>query len=268
MKKINEYLSLLTCVIALLCTACEEDITREVSPETNPDASNVYFSSKNTASPVLTIDQSSFDVIVSRKKTDKEISVGLTSAGIHKNLFQVPSSVTFKAGEAEKVITVKTGDIELMKKYPLTIEVEASQTTPYAQQDVYPRIELNIVKEDFAPYADGSYVCEFFESEKNTILEYSPSTDTYRFKNCWVAGYNVTFKWDKKTTIKMIGTVSGDFTVVVTGYVHSKYGMVSAFYSKPSYDEATKKFTFPITWRVSAGSFGEAYDYYSISKIL
>ncbi|MBP9586711.1 MAG: hypothetical protein KBE55_07450, partial [Bacteroides sp.] len=252
----------------LFFTACEDDVIREISPETNPDTSNVYFSPKNIASPVLAIDQQSFDVTVCREKTDKELTVELKATGIYKELFQVPTSVTFKVGESEKIITITASDIELMTKYPLTIEVEGSQTKPYIKQEVYPRIELSIIKEDFAPFATGEYTCEFFDDSWAATLEYSPATDIYRFKDCWEVGYNVTFKWDKKSTIKMIGSVSGDFTVIVTGYVHSKYGMTSAYYAKPSYDEATKTFKFPITWRVSAGSFGEAFDYFKITKIL
>lgn len=273
---------LLTFSSALFFTACSDDITREPSPIANPNSTNVYFSKENSSSPVLGINATSFDIKVSRGKADKEQTVSLLTENVYNGIFEIPSSVTFAAGEAQKSITINVKDMELMKSYHLAINVDGEQTSLYSKQIiingkdttvVYPRIELNVLKEDFAPYAKGTYSDLFFAAGDdyeswNATLEYSPSTKIYRFKSCWVDGYDVTFKWDGSAKVTMVGTTSGTFVYVATGSVHSKYGMIYAYYSGCTYDSATKKFTFPITWRVSAGSFGDYPDYFTITQLL
>lgn len=282
MKLVSRYFTMLTFISALFFTACDDDITRDPSPITNPSSTNVFFSGENNSNPILGINDTSFDVKVSREKTDKEQTVALTAENVHGGIFEIPSSVTFAAGEAQKNVTINVKDMELMKSYHLAISVDGEQTSLYSEQIiingedttiVYPRIELNILKEDFAPYAKGSYSNLFFapgddyESWEAT-LEYSPATETYRFKNCWVEGYDVKFKWDGGTDVTMVGAISGTSTVVATGSVHPSYGMISAYYKGCTYNSVTKKFTFPITWRVSAGSFGAYNDYFTITQLL
>jgi len=282
MKLINKYFIWLTFISALVFTACDDEVTRDPSPVTNPNSTKVYFAKENNSNPVLGIDQTSFDVQVSREKADKEQTVSLSTENVYNEIFEVPSSVTFAAGEAQKNVTIKVSNMELMQTYHLAINVDGEQTSPYKEQTVivgndtialYPRIELNVLKEDFAPYAKGTYSNLFFaagddyESSEKT-LEYSPSTKAYRLKNCWVQGYDVKFKWDGAAAVTMLGTTSGAYVYVQTGSVHSTYGMISAYYKGCTYDSAAKKFTFPITWRVSAGSFGTYADYFTITQLL
>jgi len=270
MKVINKYFMLWLSVLAMMVVSCKEEIpSRDPSPAANPNSANVYFSSKNSANPVLDITADNFDILINREKTDKELTVLLKVESVYLEKFEVPTSVTFAVGEGEKVINIKVKDLELMKKYHLTISIEEDQTNPYITQNKYGRLELNVLKEDFAPYAEGVYSSEFFEDEWDAVLEYSPATEIYRFKDCWMPGYNVTFNWDKGAKISMIGNPSGDYIVIPTGYVHSKYGMVNAYYDNEasSYDSESKTFTFVITWRVSAGSFGTYLDYFTITKV-
>lgn len=283
MKLINKNFMLLTFISALIFTACDDEITRDPSPVTNPSSTNVYFAKDNISNPVLGIEQTSFDVQISREKTDKEQTVTLFADNAYDDIFNVPSSVTFAVGESNKNVTIKVTDkMELMKSYHLAIYVDGEQVSLYKEQSVvvgdkrvalYPRIELNVIKEDFAPYAKGTYSNLFFaagddyESSEKT-LEYSPSTKVYRLKNCWVQGYDVKFKWDGGAVVTMLGTTSGAYVYVQTGSVHSTYGMISAYFKGCTYNDASKKFTFPITWRVSAGSFGTYADYFTITQIL
>jgi hypothetical protein len=261
--------------MAFFMTACEEEIpSRDLSPATNPNSANVYFSGENNFTPVLGIEDDNFDIIINREKTDEELTVPLTVEAVNADKFEIPTSVTFAAGEGEKVINIKVKDLELMKKYHLSITVDVDQTLPYKEFEeddaLYGRLELIVLKEDFAPYAEGNYSSEFFEETWPATLEYSPATDVYRFKDCWMPGYDVTFKWDGSATVSMIGSPTGDFIVIPTGYVHLSYGMINAYYYKDdvSYDEASKTFEFWINWRVSAGTFGDYPDSFEITQVL
>lgn len=258
----------------LLFAACTEEIVRDPSPIANPNSTNVYFSVTNNVNPVLALEQDSFLVIIIRENDAAAQEVALTAENVYGDIFTIPSKVSFAAGQDSVAIKVTVKDMELMKKYKLAISVDQAQTNPYTAQPVYPRIDLNVLKEDFAPFAEGTYTSEFFEDAWPLTLEYSPATKIYRFKDCWMPGYDVTFKWDeaaKPGEVNIIGTSTSakDFVFLQTGYVDSRYGMISAYYptaNKNYYDSTTKTFTFPITWRVTAGSFGVYADKYAITQ--
>lgn len=272
--KTNKVNLLMTFFAMLLFAACTEEIVRDPSPIANPNSTNVYFSVTNNVNPVLALEQDSFLVIIIRENDAAAQEVALTAENVYGDIFTIPSKVSFAAGQDSVAIKVTVKDMELMKKYKLAISVDQAQTNPYTAQPVYPRIDLNVLKEDFAPFAEGTYTSEFFEDAWPLTLEYSPATKIYRFKDCWMPGYDVTFKWDeaaKPGEVNIIGTSTSakDFVFLQTGYVDSRYGMISAYYptaNKNYYDSTTKTFTFPITWRVTAGSFGVYADKYAITQ--
>ncbi len=276
MKTLNKINILLACLTIIVFTACKDEILREPSPVANPNSTNVFFRVSNVTSPILSIDQKSFKIIIGREKFEEDQTVSLSVETVHDSIFSVPQTVTFKAGQDSIAVDVVVDKMQLMKKYHVAIIVDPEQTNPYAAQKVYPKLELNVLKEDFSPYANGKYTSVFFGDTWDQNLEYSPSTKVYRLKDCWMPGYNVTFKWDeavKPGEVNMIGTLTSakDFIIVTTGYVDAKYGMVSAYYptaDKKYYNSATSTFTFKIKWIVSAGSFGVKNDTYLITKKL
>lgn len=279
MKTINKTNLLLILFIGLIITACgNEDVVRDPSPAQNPNSSNAYFDSLNVFNPILPIDGTSFDMIIGREKTDVAQVIDIVASGTHIELFEVPSSVSFAAGEAKKTITINVKDIELMEKYYLTLQLDPAQTNLYSIQRadgkiVYGRAEIIVLKEDFEPFAEGTYSSLFFEESWDALLEYSPATEIYRFKDCWMPGYNVTFTWED-TEVSIIGTKNSTATFVYlqTGYVDPTYGMIRAFYSLADqnyYNTSTKTFTFPITWVIPDGrSFGAYNDTFTITKEL
>lgn len=274
MKKNIFYLGLAVFIFGL--TACEEEILREESPLANPNSSNVYFTSTNPKSIVLPIDATKFTVQISREKTVEALTVNLNNENTSGNVFTIPASVTFDAGAATATLEIGVNDAELMKKYHLALEVAFDQTNPYTLQANYPRVELNVMKEDFAPYANGIYNCDWWwEESYERVLEFSPATKVYRIKDAWdMPGYHLTFTMAEeaiggKKAVNVIGPVKSGKNEVVTGIVHSTYGMIYAHFVGSSYDVAAKKVTFlPITWRVAAGSFGDTPESYEITTIL
>ena len=242
--------------------ACEDDVERELSPEQNPNSANVYFSNDNVSDVVLPLEATSFNVIISRENSSSDQTVSLNTENAFGNIFSIPESVSFASGETEKSITVEIGDdIVLMESYHIVIEIDQNETKPYTMQEVYPRIELNVSKEDFAPYADGVFTSEFFGEAWDATLQYSPATDLYRFKDCWFEGYDYAFMVAEDGAITQVPETTE------TGYVHSTYGMVSATANSESvFDSSTDTYTFAINWTVSAGSFGVYYETFEITS--
>lgn len=272
MKKLN-ILAALSFVLMIL-VSCSEEITREPSPEFNPSSNKVYFP-KQESKVIVPINAETIDVQIARKVVKDALTIDLKYSNTYADFFKGPETVTFAAGDSLASIKITLGSIELMKEYLFSISIaDVNQTDPYTVSDVYPVIAMNVLKEDFAPYAEGTYTSAFFEASWDQILEYSPATKLYRFSDVWEVGYGFKFSWDGTADVKVSGGTFKPGTTaykpaVKTGYVDSRYGMVWAvFNGTNAFDATTKTFTFPIAWRVTAGGFGVYADSYTITKLL
>ena len=258
MKLFNKYF-LMAVASCCLFTACSDDDDYTPGSPANTSGDNVYFSAENKAAPALGVDESEFTVTIERTNTGSAQSIPLKVATPHDSIFTVPASVDFASGEGEKTITIKTTDkMRMFKSYALSIVISEEYTQQYAETTVYPRIELNVIKEDYKPYATGMYNAGFFEESWEATLEYSEILNQYRFASCWMEGYDVLFAWDGAKVV-----VNGG-QKFASGYVHSSYGMVSVTPGSCSYDASSKIFSFVYEWTVSAGTFGESLDTFTI----
>lgn len=270
MKSINKIFFMLVAVATFMLTSCSDD---DYAPGiiTNAEGLNVFFDASNESAVILGPTTNEFSIVVSRNKTDKAVSVPLTVSDLNSDLFEVPTRVDFSAGEASKTITIKVNEgMQMFVAYPLSIAIDPSYTTPYAESTVYPRAELEITKEDYAPYATGLYSSEFWEDddanplETDVTLEYSEILKQYRLKECWGKKTGVIiFTWEGAEAVELITTA------VSVGLDAGDYGNVTANKSgECTYDANSKTFAFPFKWTVSAGSFGVYTDYYTIKSIL
>ncbi len=268
-------------LIMFMVSCNNEVITRDPSPVTSPTSNKVYFAKQNTKL-TLSITTDSFAVVIARKVFAEALTVDLKYSVTNSGLFTGPKSVTFPAGDSTLTFLIRVGDVELVKQYSIQIFVSNdNQIDAYSITDVYPTVSFSVLKEDFIPYAEGTYTSAFFGSNWPLVLEHSVATATYRLKDCWVPGdattkpgYNVTFKWTGDTIVTVVGGVFKPAATTYkpslqTGYVDADYGMVWAcFVGVNTYKVSTKTFTFPITWRVTAGSFGKYTDTYTMTTVL
>lgn len=142
-----------------------------------------------------------------------------------------------------------------------------AKTQAYTQSEYYPRLELNIVKEDYIPYADGKFSDYIMSPDENPIetdqeMEYSAILNMYRLKSCWGTGTgSIIFSWEgDKVTLQS--------TSIATGINDATYGAITASLAEEAtYDEASKTFTFPFEFLVSAGSFGIYEESYTITSL-
>lgn len=273
MKYINRLFLMLVGAAALTFASCSDD-DDDYAPgaATNAEGINVYFDSANKSAQAIGPTDTEFTLTLQRNKADKAISVPLSVSEVNADLFTVPQSVDFSAGEQTKNITIKVSDkMEMFTTYLLSIGIDPAFTTPYAQSDVFPRMELSIVKEDYKPYATGTYYSEFWGDEDGNpletevVLEYSEILDNYRLAGCWGAGTgSVIFSWDKAENVELASNS------IAVGLNADPYGPVTANTTEEpcTYNAADKSFTFPFEWTVSLGSFGPATDVFVIENIL
>ncbi len=265
--------------LSLLFVACNDEVTYEPAPTPNPTSNKVYFPQQATK-VTLGVTEDTVEVLIARKVATEALTVKLNVSETYEGVFKAPSSVTFAAGDTLESIFVKVGEVEFIKNYTfsLTIADQSQIENPYIQGASLPTITCNVIREDFKPYANGTFSSEFFgnaePATKDAVLEYSGATNQYRISDCWVEGYDVLFTWDGGASVTVKGGVfkpgSTAYTPAVqTGWVEGDYGMVWAIFNgNNTYDEATKTFTFPITWRVTEGSFGVYTEQYTIVSIV
>ena len=127
--------------------ACDDDVTREPSPVTSPDCQQVYFSSQNEESVVLTPDQLAagyvVNIAVARNQTELAASVPVKVLSTNEEIFTIPETIEFAAGDAVA-----------------TLEVAVSTETP----DGAYSFEISIDGEDYYdPYTkfDGAVTYKF-----------------------------------------------------------------------------------------------------------
>lgn len=103
---------------------------------------------------------------------------------------------------------------------------------------------------NFTDWGTGTFTSDFFGGSWEVKIQHSDVGDRYRVFSLYTyEGYNLDF------------TINGSSVSVVnspveTGYVHSRYGMISVYDGGCTYDSSSSTVTFNFTFRVSAGSFG------------
>ena len=257
MKLFNKLALVATIAAGIGLTSCQEELTYEVGAPAAKDSAVVYFAN-DISDVLLQISDSTIQIEVARFATEAATyDLDVTLEAGTEDLFEIPTSVTFDQGDLDTTITVFVAGIDLMRNYTVKIAIDEDWVNPYAAGE-NTVVAFDIMREDYAPYAVGTYVDYFLygpEYPYEKVLEYSPALDTYRMKDCWDLGTTevFTFKWDGGENIAL-GT-----SVLKTGYNHPSYGMVSANYltAQVMTQDNLVQFVFNIKWTVSAGSFGE-----------
>lgn len=257
----NKIFKLALCsVLALNFAACTEEV--DYTPaEQSQVTDQVYFMASNPAAPVMAKEDTQFTVLVGRDNSSAAQSIPLIVTNPNEDIFTVPSSIEFAAGETEKELVIQaSSNMELFQEYYLKLEIPEEFTNPYKEQENHPIVIMNVIKEDYVPYATGTYTSNFFGSSWSQLMEYSPILDMYRFPDLWANGYDVEFSWDG-SKIKCAKTT------VESGYVHPTYGMCSATSEATAYRAESNAFLFQYKWTVAAGSFGSYVDQFVLEEL-
>lgn len=264
-------------MLSLFMTACSSDDYDWATVSGN----QVYFSNELDTIVEISSKATSFEVPISRVKSDEAISVPLKAEQEDGSIFTVPSNVEFKAGEkvAKVLVSYDPAKITFGKYEKLTLSIaDDAYSTDYGY-GTYTFKAGATQWTDWAPYnAAGTATFKYslfwngddaglkFYVRHNTI-----DTNEYQFRieQC-MYGVNIVMDYDENT-----GVVS--VPVQNTGYHHSKYDedvMVADFdaYLKSigkentdkvygSFDKEQGIITLPLVYFISQGVFANGYEY-------
>lgn len=248
---------LVSAVALFALVSCTQEEPFKPGDPTNTNGNNFYFSAENAGSLVLGLADNSFTVTIERENANSAVTVPLKWYSV-SDVFSVPSSIDFAAGETSKDVVVGFSGAEPFVNYVLNISIPEEFTYQYKDQGVYPAYSVTVLQEDFKVVHKGTYYDDFWWEESwDQDLEYSELSDTYRLSNLWTPGYGFTFKWDGQSS--KVQVLGGKMS---TGIVHSSYGLISAEAQADQtyYDADDDAIYFAFKWTVSAGSFGVYYN--------
>lgn len=197
-----------------------------------------------------------FDVEVMRAKADEATTINITKATLLDSqnnpavlpaTIQVPSSVSFAAGEHIAKFHVTVGDITSGQNYRLSVTLDES----VAPVDANMTKVITIYRDyTYSPIGTGVLKSEFFAYEGEFEWEEADDISWYKALSPYDNGYDILFKVaadgvtvtvDKQAIIK-------DISGYGTGYVAGKGELVG------------NVITMTLEFTVSAGGFGTAKE--------
>jgi len=129
MKKINKFMLLLATAVFTL-TACEKEVERELSPAFEGKA--VFFPVSAESEELEPTAPKQHEITIARDTLLKEaMSVKLIVTENPEDIFSVPETVEFAAGESTKSFFVSFPDAQVDSTYTLNIELELDNSNPY-----------------------------------------------------------------------------------------------------------------------------------------
>lgn len=249
--------------------ACEKSAPYEPGAPMDLDKPNVYFSAYNSTNKVLASDMNEFEVALLRDDVETALTLPIKSACTYENTFVVPEEVNFPAGVDSISFKVQITDkFEMFKDYQLFLTVPEEYTHAYVPSETGPRYIANVVKEDYVPYAKGTYFCSFLDyltggkwPAWEQELEYSAIQDTFRFSDLWQPKTSMTFQWNRETNEVTVPKEEG-FSI----NVDAGSGNISAFPLAGQYDAASQTLVIYVDM-VDSSSWGEAFpQIYTITE--
>lgn len=215
MKNIRYTAAGLAALLLAGCNASDDYPDRSQSPAQNPESMQVYFPAPAATDLELETDQpTELTVEVARVRTQSAATVPITVTQNTDNVFVVPASVEFAAGQETAEIRVVFPDAQTGVEYRLGLAVEGEQyADPYYVGQ--PAVYFTVSRLKWESFATGDYYAAPFEETMNGVELYrAAGTDKFRFFNLYAEGYNFSFEWDGESAALQPGGVAKIYTDV------------------------------------------------------
>ncbi len=248
--KIKSYIFGISVAMATLLTSCDTDNMKDVFQETTMGVA-FSFGAQSVSFPANGYE--GFDVEITRAKYDEAGTVAITASMEDGSALpaeiNVPSELTFDAGEYRKMLHVTVGNIKSGVTYPVAITIDPSAASSF--EDAITTKVVSVYRDyTYTSIGTGKLNSEFFGAEGEAEIQKADDINWYKAISLYEEGYDVVFKIadngkdvivDKQA---IASDISGYGTAYVAGEGTFENGVITV----------TLEFT------VSAGSFGTATE--------
>lgn len=256
--------------LAAVCLSSCKDEEWQPGAESNYSGINVYFVQPETYYS-LQPDATEITFTVQRDDApyeDQYVPVTLTS--VHPDAFETPEPVFFRAGELEAELTIYFTDrMQLFNEYAFSIAIDENYTQQYMEQTDSPRIDVTVIKEDYAPAYSCRYTCggvqlgliEWTSATRMVELEYSEILDAYRV-DLWGHGNYVRFSVGEESS--NVCSLTLDAQTYNTGETYTNgdetYDVMTSVAGECTYNTRSRLYTFPFTYSFNGNAAGTSQD--------
>lgn len=133
MKKINKYLLALVGVVTFILGACTDSV--DYDPASPVEGQGVYFPNTLSGTVELKGAEGKYGFELMRVNADEEATVGLEVKFEDEkaaSLFDVPSTVSFAAGENKATVAIDYHNLAMDVNYKMTLSISNGNSTEYA----------------------------------------------------------------------------------------------------------------------------------------
>ncbi|MDM8153281.1 hypothetical protein [Bacteroides gallinaceum] len=244
--KIKKYLFGLGIAMTTLFASCETDNEKAIFEEANMGVA-FEFAAQDVTFPANGYE--GFDVEIVRAQTAEAATVPLTATMADGSAvpaeIQVPSEVSFEAGEGRKTFHVTVGDIESGMDYNLNITVDPAYASSF--EGAVTTKTITIYRDyTYSPIGTGHVVSAFAGGEGDCEFEKADNITWYRAIAPYEEGYNLVFQVQ----------ADGKTVVVTSQPVISEYGDYGEVSVAGQGELVDGVITVSLEFTVSAGSFG------------
>lgn len=157
MKALNKYLFLALAGSLFALTSCEDSVEREPSPVTDPNTQGAYFPETNQYSYEFEPEAAQeLTLTIARENTEAATTVPVEVLVNTDNVFQIPESVSFEAGQAEAPLHITFPDAEIGITYNYELKFGEGAYDPYMDKPTYAAGDVIRIK--WNPFDEAVYM--------------------------------------------------------------------------------------------------------------
>ena len=185
-----------------MLASCDSDVKYTPGEQVSPDCMNVYFLADNPEKHIFASDELgddwSIEVKMGRKKTDTAVDIPL-SVEAGEEVFTVPATAHFDAGEAETSVKVSFQGIKLCEAQRLNIRIPDEYIDQYSRDiEGAGRLNTSVLVSEWRRIVRNA---EIYDYDQEAIWYFADiywlaGDNRFRFMNFLESGINITFKLD------------------------------------------------------------------------
>lgn len=256
MNKIRYYYTTLAAVLTLGFSACTDEVEYHGASPVADDCPRISFTSNDDAWEVAPADEKSLTLTLTRENTEGEVTVPINVLRNDENMFQIPESVTFAAGQNTTTLTITFPNVVLAEIYTYSVGLNSSDVDPYSANTLASSTgTVQMIQWDLLGVGSLTNNVLYTTSITAPCNVYRAShAEWYKAEEPLEEGKDIIFKVDEKDNVLV------EEQAIIT---HPSYGLVYVNNTDTGIgmiDRENNVIKVDLLYYCSAGQFGDAIE--------